>query len=222
MRCSQFGEFHHLLQELHLDDGRFQWYFRLSRTQFEDLLSCIGATIRLQDTNYRRSIPAAERLFICLRYLATGDSYRTIADSFRVGVSTVSIIVPRVVTAIWDSLRQSFMAVLTTEDWRSIAQEFYLRWQFPLCCGGEDGKYVQIQAPPNSGSLFHNYKGNFSIVLLVVVDTRYQFRVIDVGGYGRISNGGILANSSFGQALRDGTLHLPPDQLLPGAADRGS
>ncbi|XP_034033825.1 uncharacterized protein LOC117517019 isoform X2 [Thalassophryne amazonica] len=144
MRCSQFGEFHHLLQELHLDDGRFQWYFRLSRTQFEDLLSCIGATIRLQDTNYRRSIPAAERLFICLRYLATGDSYRTIADSFRVGVSTVSIIVPRVVTAIWDSLRQSFMAVLTTEDWRSIAQEFYLRWQFPLCCGDAFQKVIEI------------------------------------------------------------------------------
>ncbi|MEQ2297893.1 hypothetical protein AMECASPLE_039458 [Ameca splendens] len=63
----QFGDYHHLLQELRLDDGRFQRYFRLSRTQFEDLLSCVGRRIRLRDTNYRRCIPAAERLSICLR-----------------------------------------------------------------------------------------------------------------------------------------------------------
>ncbi|KAK5613735.1 hypothetical protein CRENBAI_016875 [Crenichthys baileyi] len=63
----QFGEYHHLLQELRLDDGRFQLYFRLSRTQFEDLLSRVGRRIGLRDTNYRRCSPAAERLSICLR-----------------------------------------------------------------------------------------------------------------------------------------------------------
>ncbi|KAK5617383.1 hypothetical protein CRENBAI_006787 [Crenichthys baileyi] len=62
-----FGEYHHLLQELRLDDGRFQRYFRLSRTQFEDLLSCVGRRIGLRDINYRRYIPTAERLSICLR-----------------------------------------------------------------------------------------------------------------------------------------------------------
>ncbi len=61
------GEFHHLFQELHLDDGRFQRYFRLCRSQFDDLLSHIGGRISLQDTNYRRSIPPAERLSVCLR-----------------------------------------------------------------------------------------------------------------------------------------------------------
>ncbi|KAK5601859.1 hypothetical protein CRENBAI_019695 [Crenichthys baileyi] len=62
----QFGEYDHLFQELRLGDGRFQRYFRLSRTQFEDLLSRIWGRIGLQDTNYRRCIPAAERLSICL------------------------------------------------------------------------------------------------------------------------------------------------------------
>uniref|UniRef100_A0A3P9C5T1 Zgc:194221 n=1 Tax=Maylandia zebra TaxID=106582 RepID=A0A3P9C5T1_9CICH len=100
----------------------------------------------------------------------------------------------------------------------------YLLWrvlqtreQFAL-----DGKHVQTKVPPNSGSMFHNYKGTFSIVLLAVVDERYRFRVIDVGGYGRTSDGGILANSTFGQALRAGTLHMPPDQPLPGGEHRGA
>ncbi|CAM4573446.1 unnamed protein product [Leuciscus chuanchicus] len=220
-RQTQFGKFHHLLQELRLDDGRFQRYFRLSRAQFDDLLSRIGARITLQDTNYRRSIPAAERLSICLRFLlATGDSFRTIASSYRVGVSTVCQIVAQVVTAIWDCLVEGYMAVPTTDDWRSIAEGFQERWNFPLCVGAVDGKHVVIKAPPNSGSQFHNYKGTFSIVLLAVVDAKYRFWVIDVGGYGRTSDGGILANSAFGQALRAGTLHLPPDHPLPGAEDR--
>uniref|UniRef100_A0A3B4HC48 DDE Tnp4 domain-containing protein n=1 Tax=Pundamilia nyererei TaxID=303518 RepID=A0A3B4HC48_9CICH len=171
----QFGEFHHLLQELRLDDGRFQRYHRLSLGQFEDLLSRVGPRIARLDTNYRRSIPPAERLSVCLRLvLATGDSFRTI-----------------VATAIWDCLVDDFMAVPSTEDWRSIAEGFQER------------------------SMFHNYKGTFSIVLLAVVDAEHRFRVIDVGGYGRTSDGGILANSTFGQAFRAGTLHLPPDQPLP-------
>ncbi|MED6274619.1 hypothetical protein CHARACLAT_018167 [Characodon lateralis] len=63
----QFREYHHLLQGLRLDDGRFQRYFRLSRTQCEDLQSHVGRQISLRDTNYRRCIPTAERLSICLR-----------------------------------------------------------------------------------------------------------------------------------------------------------
>ncbi|XP_029944258.1 putative nuclease HARBI1 [Salarias fasciatus] len=219
-RRSEFGEFHHLLQELRQDECRFQRYFRLTCAQFDDLLARVGARITYQDTNYRRSISADERLSICLRFLATGDSYRTIANSFRVGVSTVSTIIPDVVTAIWDCLAEEFMAVPGAAEWRSIAEEFEERWNFPLCCGALDGKHVKLRAPPNSGSLFFNHKGDHSIVLLAVVDARYQFRIIDVGGYGQSSDGGILANSTFGQALREGTLPLPQDLHLPGADHR--
>uniref|UniRef100_A0AAV2K7I1 Transposase Helix-turn-helix domain-containing protein n=1 Tax=Knipowitschia caucasica TaxID=637954 RepID=A0AAV2K7I1_KNICA len=74
--------------------------------------------ISYQDTNYRRSIPAEERLSICLRFLATGDSYRTIAGSFRAGISTVSMLIPDVVAAIWDCLVEEVMAVPGAEEWR--------------------------------------------------------------------------------------------------------
>ncbi|XP_047242507.1 uncharacterized protein LOC124881062 [Girardinichthys multiradiatus] len=62
MERNPFGEYQHLLQELRLDDGRFQRYLRLSRTQFEDLLSHVGGQISPLDTNYRHCIPAAEYL----------------------------------------------------------------------------------------------------------------------------------------------------------------
>ncbi|CAL8403742.1 unnamed protein product [Boreogadus saida] len=55
---------------------------------------------------------------MCCRFLASGDSFRTIANSFRVGASTVASIVSHVVTAIWDCLVEEFMAVPTAEEWR--------------------------------------------------------------------------------------------------------
>lgn len=77
------------------------------------------------------------------------------------------------------------MAVPSTKEWRSIAKSFEEWWNFPLCCGALNTKHVILKAPPNSGSHFYNYKGTFSLVLLVVVDTKYCFWVIDVGGYGK-------------------------------------
>lgn len=78
-----------------------------------------------------------------------------------------------------------------------------------------------IQAPHSSGSAYYNYKGFHSIVLLAVVDARYCFRIVNVGAFGRTSDGGVLANSTFGKALQRGTADLPEDTTLPGAEDRG-
>ncbi|XP_031657473.1 protein ALP1-like [Oncorhynchus kisutch] len=187
----------------------------------DHLLQMVGARITRMDTNYRESISPVEHLAICLGFLATGDSYRTIGFSFRVGRSTVAGIVPSVAQAIWDCLVGEHMPVSKKEDWRAIAAEFLERWNFPNCLGSIDGKHVVIQAPPCSGSQFYNYKGTYSVVLLAVVDAIYCFRVVDVGDYGKGSDDGTLRDSAFGQALQDGTLEIPPPASLPGAKDLG-
>ena len=91
--------------------------------------------------------------YFFLRYLATGDSYRTIAFSYRVGYITVAVIVREVAGAIWTALVEETMPVPQMEDWRAIAAEFQERWNFPNCVGAIDGKHVVIQALANSGSL---------------------------------------------------------------------
>uniref|UniRef100_A0A8C1SJ28 DDE Tnp4 domain-containing protein n=1 Tax=Cyprinus carpio TaxID=7962 RepID=A0A8C1SJ28_CYPCA len=106
-------------------------------------------------------------------------------------------------------------------DWRAIAEGFSSKWAFPHCLGAIDGKHITIKAPADSGSLYYNYKGQFSIVLLAVVDANYLFRVVDISAFGKSSDGGTLSASALGRALRDGTLNLPDDEPLPNGEHLG-
>lgn len=67
-----------------------------------------------------------------------------------------------------------------------------------------------------SGSEYYNYKKSFSIVLLALVDSNYNFIFADIGGQGRISDGGILRNSLLWQKICDNNMNFPPAEPLPG------
>ena len=103
-------------------------------------------------------------------------------------------------------------------QWTKVADDFWQLWNFPNCLGALDGKHIKIIPPPNSGSLYFNYKQYFSIILMAVVDAQYRFMYIDIGCYGRFADGGVFNSSSLSKALETGdTLHLPADCKLPGS-----
>ena len=79
-----------------------------------------------------------------------------------------------------------------------------------------DGKHVLIKPPPNSGSFYFNYKHNFSIVLLAVVDANYKFLYVDRGCNGRISDGGVFRNSALSEALESNSINISSSEPLPG------
>lgn len=110
---------------------------------------------------------------------------------------------------------KDFIPQPTEEIWRKIAQDFEKLRGFPNCIGALDGKHFVIEAPANSGSIYYNYKHTFSIVLLALVDASYKFVAVEVGSYGRNSDGGIFACSNLGKRLENGTLNIPTGKNLP-------
>ena len=82
-----------------------------------------------------------------------------------------------------------------------VANEFFTQWQFPNCIGALDGKHIRIVPPPNSGSLYFNYKQYNSVVLMALVDACYKVLYVDIGSYGRISDGGVFNSCSLSAAL---------------------
>nr|XP_039252493.1 uncharacterized protein LOC120329747 [Styela clava] len=199
-RRKEHGEYYRLVREMRMErEAYFKQYFHMTPSTFDRLLNMIESKIVKQTTNMREPIPPEERLAVTLRYLVTGDSYQTIGFSYRIHKTTISRIIPETCAAIWDSLQPVFMAVPSENQWKIIANDFKQLWQFPNCVGSIDGKHVVIQAPANSGSSFFNYKKTFSLVLLAVSDAKYRFIYVDVGAYGRLSNGNVFASSSFGK-----------------------
>ncbi|XP_046994110.1 uncharacterized protein LOC124606186 [Schistocerca americana] len=181
----------------------------MSIASFDELLNIVHDDLAPSGNYVRDSISPEEKLVITLRFLATGDSFKTISFSNRLGKSTVGAIVHDTSRAVIDVLLEEVMPVPNEEKWNAIAEEFWTKRQFPNCIGSLDKKHVTIQAPNNSGSLYWYYKKTYSIVFLALVDPCYNFIAMDVGAYGKNSDRGILVHSNLGKSLENNTLSIP-------------
>ncbi|XP_072400389.1 uncharacterized protein [Diabrotica undecimpunctata] len=197
------GNFAKLYPQLVDDETKFVQYFRMSHCDFLNLLSLIKDVITKIDTHYRRAVTPAEKLAVRLRFLLTGDSFVTLSYNYRLGHSTVHSIVREVCGTIVKNCLRVFIPMPSTEDWTTIAHGFETKWNFPNCIGAIDGKHCEIFAPHN-------------IVLLALVDANYEFIAVDVGSYGKNSDGGIFSSSRLGIALEEGSLNIPSGKHLPG------
>uniref|UniRef100_A0A9J8CCY8 DDE Tnp4 domain-containing protein n=1 Tax=Cyprinus carpio carpio TaxID=630221 RepID=A0A9J8CCY8_CYPCA len=198
-RRKTFGAYYHLVAELQLDSEKHLNYFWMSAEQMEEILSIVGPD---QTTNFRDPIEPKQRLAITLRYLAAGESFASLAYQYCLGAITVCSSVHMTCSAIEKRMMSIHIPPPIEDQWKAIASKFWDKWKFPNCLGAIDGKHITIKAPPNSGSLFFNYKKTFSIVLLALVYADYRFTYIQVGDFGRASDGGCTALRGLAGAWR--------------------
>ncbi|KAF2893610.1 hypothetical protein ILUMI_12562 [Ignelater luminosus] len=171
-------------------------YLRMS--SFENLLQRVENNIAKIDTFMRDSISARSRLEVTLRFLATGETYRSLMYDTRIHESTISRFVPEVCQAIYNILKNTYFKMPTSEnDWEKVAEQFYLKWDFPNCLEALDRRHIKFRPPHSSGSYFFNYKGNHSIVLLGLC-------------------GGVFRESFLSQAIANNSVNFPPAKALPG------
>ncbi|XP_052813932.1 uncharacterized protein LOC128240986 [Mya arenaria] len=216
LRRPIFGQYVTLMKELEAEHAAdFKAFRHMEPQMYYELLNRVGPRIT-KSTTHRTPLDPGLKLAITLRFLATGSRYHDLAIAFRVPHNTIALFIPEVCQAIYDVYEDEMWATPQTEDeWRPVAEGFGDRWNFPHCCGAIDGKHVAIKKPPKSGSLYYNYKGFFSIVMLAVVDSNYKFIWVDVGSPGSCSDAGIFNRSRLEPGLREGTIGLPQPDSLP-------
>nr|CAI5855158.1 unnamed protein product [Callosobruchus analis] len=90
----------------------------------------------------------------------------------------------------------------TTADFIRISEEYNRLWDFPNCIRALDGKHVRIKCPSHS------------------VDDHYRFISIDVGGYGKQSDGGTFQASKLSKLLEKNKLGITKVKKLPNSNDK--
>lgn len=184
-----------ILIDRHLmdDDTMFRQYFRVSPYLFSKILNVVKSDMELAPTTWvPKPITAHQKLCLTLRYLATGESFRSLAFQFRVHYSTIGRIVGKCLGSIISHFLEEAIPTPTSGSFKQVIDDFFIKWNFPNCCGAIDGKHVRIKCPPGAGSAFFNYKDFHSMVLLAIVDAQYKFIAVDVGSYGREGDAGKL------------------------------
>jgi len=115
---------------------------------------------------------------------------KSLSYAFRIGTSTISKIILETCEAIWTVIRDKVFPEFNHDFWKNIAREFEEKWNFPHCrsygwktCYNSGMLiylyfiilYIKksyhnfdvnlIQAPPSSGLIYYNYKGQHSLNL---------------------------------------------------------
>ena len=130
----------------------------------------------------RKSIKPGEQCCLFLRYVASGESFRSLEYQFRISRRTISRVISTVARATIHEMQDAYLKTPNTvQEWLVISEKCSQRWNIPNMIGAVDGKHVILQQPCNSGSHYRNYKGTDSIILMAVVGPEYQFLFADVG-----------------------------------------
>ena len=217
-RREEKGYFTNIVRELMIEDSAaYREMMRMNHEDFKKILKAIEPDITpRQVMGGHKVIAAAERLTLTMRFLATGETYRSLSFQFRISRAAIAYIVDEVCKAIVKNIGPVCLKVPSShEEWLAIASKFEERWNYPNCLGAIDGKHIVIQPPPNSGSHYYNYKHTHSIVLMAVAGPDYECLYADVGTNGRVSDGGVWNKCGLSQAIEDGIISLPPPKCLP-------
>lgn len=216
-RRPELGQYARLLEELKAEDAKgFKNFLRFDYEVYREILGRIEHRIKKQDTNYRKALTPELKLALTLRYLATGDSYHSLMYGFRVAHNTISLLIPEVCEAIIAEFAPEYLKCpTTTEKWRDICKHFSDRWNFHHCLGALDGKHIAIKCPKNGGSVYYNYKGFHSIILMALVDADYKFTWVEVGIHGSAGDAQVFNNGELKEAIEHNSLNFPKADALP-------
>ncbi|KAH1170850.1 hypothetical protein KIL84_006468 [Mauremys mutica] len=190
------------------DESQWLRNFRMRKGTFLELCDLLSPVLKRKDTQMRAALTVQKRVAIALWKLATPDSYRSVANHFGVGKSTVGVAVMQVANAIVELL----LSKVVTLGKVQVIIDGFAAMGFPNCGGAIDGTHIPILGPAHQAIQYINRKGYFSMVLQALVDHRGRFTNINVGWPGKVHDARVFRNSGLFRRLQEGTFF--PDHKI--------
>ena len=125
----------------------FKAHLRMDISTFEYLCSTLAPALLKQNTNMLSAILVQVKVVVAISRLATSNSMQTIADLYRMGLSTSQLAVTQFTGAIKTILLQKFIRWPSTSTMEQFAREFENLHQIPYMVGAVDGSHIPIVAP---------------------------------------------------------------------------
>lgn len=137
----------------------FKNRFRVSRETFSEMVDKLSK-LEKQDTSFREAIPLAKRIGIALYALGSSSEYRTVADLFSVGRSTVGEIVCQFCDEVISTYGNIFKTFYppTNQKIKENVTAFH-KMGFPQCYGAIDGCHIKVKPRKSEATDFFNFKG---------------------------------------------------------------
>jgi hypothetical protein len=132
-----------------------------------------------------------------------GSSFTALGFQFMMGNRTISGVIADTTSAVWVSLQPMFMSPRKKSKWKHIAEKYLDFFElaklhrFNSC----------IKCFPKSGSLYFNYKGYFSVILLSCADTDALFTSVHAGEFDKNSDGSVLGFPPWRDAGEGSTVY---------------
>ena len=127
LRREEEGMFSNLVQELLVEDTKtYREMMRMNYESFKQILGFIEPYITpKQSTIGTKIVSPVERLVLTIRFLATGETFRSLHFQFRRGERAISYIIEEVTEAIVRYLgKEHIKTPSNSEEWLKISEAF--------------------------------------------------------------------------------------------------
>ncbi|XP_045110275.1 acidic amino acid decarboxylase GADL1-like [Portunus trituberculatus] len=142
----RYGHYDTLMDELYKENpDLYKNYTRMDRELFDSIVEAVTPIIERKTSRWRKPIDPSTRVAITLRYLATGDSYKSLQYAFRVAHNTICGIVPDTCNAIVPAFAHTLLRLPPHLKSGYRSQGFRTEMAPPHCIGSLDGKHIRIR-----------------------------------------------------------------------------
>ena len=131
----------------------------MTKATFEILCDDLRPSFPDLARSVREPLQLDHRFAIAVYWMASSSEYRTIANLFGVGKSTVHKCIHDVCTAMAENILDKYVKFPADDDLQHVIDGFDNTWGFPYCAGAVDGTHIPIIAPESAHDDYVNRRG---------------------------------------------------------------